>query len=108
MKQRDLESVNTRSRIVLVNNKKSILFAIFSLRNDLLANHISLPSPLNLKNYHPISNMTSVQQKIDMCKEKPIRAEHIKNLLLPMIDIIASNKWLTKGVLFNYIKTFVT
>ncbi|CAD7078651.1 unnamed protein product [Hermetia illucens] len=65
---------------------------------------------LNLRSreWDPMSNVTSVQQKIDMWKEKPIHGGHIKNLLLSGIDIEASNKWLTNGVLFYENEAFLT
>lgn len=58
--------------------------------------------PLNLESreWDPMSNVASIQLKIDIRNEKLIHQGHIKNLFLPGVGIEASNKWLTSGVRF--------
>lgn len=66
--------------------------------------------PLNLKSREsdPLLNVTSVQQKIDMWEERFIYGGYPEKMLLSSIDIEASTKWLTNGVLFYETEAFFT
>lgn len=66
-------------------------------------------SPLALANRTEdvLANIVTVEQKCEAWKRKPVHGGHIKNMLSPGIDRIASNKWLSAGVLFSETESFL-